>query len=108
MSHPVSVKTYRIHHTYNKFNRFQSYGDIAILQIRECITNIKPAKLFTGRDVTCRKGKTVGYGRTDTLGFFHGDDADVDHANAAKTTTLNTHSPEACEELTYHALEMAL
>ena len=110
MSQPVNVENFRTHYTYKKHKRFTNfYGDIAILRLEECVTTVKPAKLFTDRDVTCRQGKAVGYGRTDTLGFFHDDDADVDPTtDAAKTTALNIHSPEACEELNYHMYEMAL
>jgi secreted trypsin-like serine protease len=109
MSKPVNVEKVETHYTYKKHERFRSYGDIAILRLEECVTTVKPAKLFTDRDVTCRQGKAVGYGRTDTLGFFHDDDADVDPTtDAAKTTTLNIHSPEACEELNYHMFKIAL
>ena len=54
MSQPVYVENVRTHYGYEKHERFPNYGDIAILQLKECVTTIKPAKLFTDPDVSCR------------------------------------------------------
>jgi secreted trypsin-like serine protease len=109
---PVISRKFYVRRTYGSSlnERFGTYGDIAILQLDTCVTTIKPAELLVDGDRTCKKGEAVGYGSTEQLGFFHDEEADVEEtvSTVGKKTTLNIHSPRACEDLMYYIYYMAL